>query len=46
MYRLTPVGEEQLHSAVEAAAEMHRAIQRYFGRYAAAASRPPDAASA
>jgi PadR family transcriptional regulator PadR len=44
MYRLTPAGDERLHTAVEAAAEMHRAIQRYFGRYAAAASRPlePD----
>lgn len=44
MYRLTPVGDEQLHTAVEAAAEMHRAIQRYFGRYAATESRPPEAA--
>jgi len=42
MYRLTPVGDEQLHTAVEAATEMHRTIQRYFGRYAAADSGPPD----
>jgi len=41
MYRLTPVGDEQLQTAVEAAAEMHRAIQRYFGRYAAAGESPP-----
>ena len=39
MYRLTPLGEEQLHAAVEATVDMHGAIQRYFGRYAAAASR-------
>jgi PadR family transcriptional regulator, regulatory protein PadR len=36
MYRLTPVGDEQLQTAVEAAAAMHSAIQQYFGRYAAA----------
>ena len=42
MYRLTPVGDEQLNTAVEAATAMHRAIQRYFGRYAAAEARPPD----
>jgi poly-beta-hydroxybutyrate-responsive repressor len=39
VYRLTPIGDEQLQNAVEAAAEMHRAIQRYFGRYAAAETR-------
>lgn len=41
VYRLTPVGDEQLQTAVAAAAEMHRGIQRYFGRYAAAESRRP-----
>ena len=39
MYCLTPVGEEQLQTAVEAAETMHGAIQRYFSRYAAAESR-------
>lgn len=38
VYLLTPVGEEQLHAAVEAAIEMHATIQRYFCRYAAAES--------
>ena len=42
VYRLTPVGEDQLQAAVEAAVDMHGAIQRYFRRYAEAESRPPD----
>ena len=36
VYRLTPAGEEQLHAAFEATLDTHRAIQRYFSRYAAA----------
>jgi DNA-binding PadR family transcriptional regulator len=42
MYRLTPVGDVQLQASVETATEIHSAIQRYFGRYAAAGSRPPE----
>ena len=37
VYRLTPAGEDQLRAAFEAAVDTHLAIQRYFGRYAAAA---------
>jgi len=44
MYRLTPAGEEQLQSAVEALSETHLAIERYLCRHALAQSRPPDAA--
>ena len=40
VYRLTPAGEDQLHAAFEAAVDMHRAIQRYFSRYAAAEGNP------
>lgn len=36
VYRLTAAGEEELHAAFEAAVDTHRAIQRYFSRYAAA----------
>lgn len=36
IYRLTPVGEEQLHAAAEAALEMHATIQEYFCRYTVA----------
>src|SRR3954471_1281854 len=32
MYRLTPAGEEQIQSAVEALAEPHRPIERYLCR--------------
>ena len=42
VYRLTPVGEDQLQAAVKAAVDMHGAIQRYFRRYAEAESRLPD----
>jgi len=36
VYRLTPAGEEELDAAYAAAVDTHRAIQRYFSRYAAA----------
>jgi PadR family transcriptional regulator, regulatory protein PadR len=39
MYRLTPAGEEELQSAVEALAETHLAIERYLCRHALAQSR-------
>lgn len=42
MYRLTPAGEEQLHAAVEAVAETHQAIERFFCRHALALCRPPE----
>ena len=39
VYLLTPAGEYQLQAALEAAVDTHRAIQRYFSRYATAESR-------
>jgi DNA-binding PadR family transcriptional regulator len=39
MYRLTPAGEEQLQTSVEALAETHLAIERYLCRHALAQSR-------
>jgi poly-beta-hydroxybutyrate-responsive repressor len=42
MYRLTPAGEEQLQSAVEALAETHLAIERYLCRHALAQSRAQE----
>jgi poly-beta-hydroxybutyrate-responsive repressor len=42
VYCLTPVGEERLHSAADAAVEMHATIQEYFCRYTAAWSRLPE----
>lgn len=42
MYHLTPAGEEQLQGAVEAVAETHQAIERFFCRHALAFSRAPD----
>jgi DNA-binding PadR family transcriptional regulator len=43
VYRLTPTGEHQLRAAFESAVETHRAIQRYFSRYAAAEAGSFDA---
>jgi poly-beta-hydroxybutyrate-responsive repressor len=39
MYRLTPAGEEQLQTSVEALAETHLAIERYLCRHALSQSR-------
>lgn len=39
LYQLTAAGEDQLSAAFDAALDTHRAIQRYFSRYARAESR-------
>ncbi|HEV7864108.1 MAG TPA: PadR family transcriptional regulator [Acidimicrobiia bacterium] len=42
VYHLTPAGEDQLQSAVEAAVATHLAINRYFCRYAEVQSGTPE----
>ncbi|HET9769966.1 MAG TPA: helix-turn-helix transcriptional regulator [Acidimicrobiia bacterium] len=43
MYELTPVGEERLQAAVQAVAETHQAIERFFCRHALAQGRVREA---